>query len=185
MVGEALWLVTVCGFDGVQWDYEICPDGDQDFLALLKETRDALPDKKLLSVAAPIRLPLPQYGWSDAYFAKVAAECDQIAVMCYDTGFYLPRSYVWLVGQQALYIPQAASRANPDCRILLGVPTYGPGLLSHNPRAENIALALRGVREGLADPKANRDSFAGVALFADYTTEPEEWKTYQTLWLKR
>ena len=26
MVGEARWLVTACGFDGVQWDYEICPN---------------------------------------------------------------------------------------------------------------------------------------------------------------
>jgi hypothetical protein len=23
MVAEAVWLVTVCGFDGIQWDYEI------------------------------------------------------------------------------------------------------------------------------------------------------------------
>ena len=28
MVAEAVWLTTVCGFDGVQWDYEICDDND-------------------------------------------------------------------------------------------------------------------------------------------------------------
>ena len=183
MISEAFWLVNECGFDGVQWDYEICEDGDPDFLALMRETRAALPADKILSVATPIRFPLRRFGWSDAYFSQVALNCDQMTVMCYDTGFYFPRSYVWLVRQQALTIPQTVARANPRCRILLGLPTYGPGFLSHNPRAENIKMALRGVREGLSEAEPNVGSFAGVALFADYTTEPDEWDTYRKLWL--
>lgn len=51
MVGEAVWLVQECGFDGVQWDYEICEDGNPSLLLLLRETRAALPHGKLLSVA--------------------------------------------------------------------------------------------------------------------------------------
>jgi hypothetical protein len=170
----------------VQWDYEVCEDGDRDFLALLRETRTVLPAHKLLSVATAIRLPVRRWGWSDAYFAQVARSCDQMAVMCYDTGFYLPRSYVWLVRQQAIHIPQDAARANPRCRVLLGVPTYGPGLLSHNPHAENMRMALRGVREGLAEEVPTQTAaFAGIAVFADYTTGPNDWATYQTLWLRR
>lgn len=46
MVGEALWLVRDCGFDGVQWDYEICENGNANLLALLAETRAALPSGK-------------------------------------------------------------------------------------------------------------------------------------------
>jgi hypothetical protein len=53
MVGEARWLVNDSGFDGVQWDYEICDSGDPDFLRLLQETRVALPAGKLLSAAVP------------------------------------------------------------------------------------------------------------------------------------
>ena len=66
---------------------------------------------------------------------------------------------------------------------MLGVPTYGDGLRSHNPRAENLKNALRGVREGLADPSAARENFAGVAPFADYTTDDDEWETYKRDWL--
>ena len=183
MIAEALWLVNNCGFDGIQWDYEICDDGDAEFLALLRETRAALSADKILSVATPIRFPIRRFGWSDAYFSQVAANCNQMAVMCYDTGFYLPRSYVWLVRQQARTVPQTVARANPRCQVLLGLPTYGPGFLSHNPRAENIGMALRGVREGLSEGGADAGTFAGVALFADYTTEPEEWDSYRKLWL--
>src|SRR5207244_4052042 len=67
MVREARWLVSECGFDGVQWDYEICEDRDPDFLRLMRETRAALPARKLLSAAVPMWLPAPfqRWGWSE------------------------------------------------------------------------------------------------------------------------
>jgi hypothetical protein len=85
MTREARWLVEECGFDGVQWDYEICGDGDPDFLSLLQECRAVLPRGALLSAAVPMWLPGPfqHWGWSDQYFTQVAATCDQMAVMCY------------------------------------------------------------------------------------------------------
>ena len=185
MVEEAIWLTKECGFDGVQWDYEICPDGDLNFLALMRETRAALPPGKILSTAVPMWLPWPlgRWGWSEDYFGKVARTCDQLVVMGYDSGFWLPRSYVWLMRQQTTRVTNAAHAANPDCRVLIGVPTYGKGFLSHNPHAENIRMALKGVREGVADSGVGRRSFAGVAVFADYTTQPDEWDTYEELWL--
>jgi hypothetical protein len=196
MMDEALWLVNKCGFDGVQWDYEICGDGDPDFLKLMRETRAAFDGAKqlksrdaspLLSAAVPMWLPHPlrRWGWSHDYFAQVAATCDQMAVMCYDSGFYLPRSYVWLVRQQAIHVAQSAARGNPNCRVLLGVPTYGKGGASHHPHAENIRLALKGVREGLSNSRADLSAFAGVAIFADYTTQSDEWQTYQRWWLEK
>lgn len=185
MVKEAQWLVGSAGFDGVQWDYEISDDGDPDFLSLLHETRTALPPQKQLSVATPMWLPGPlqRWGWSDGYFRLAAAQCDQMTVMCYDSGFWTPRSYVWLVRQQALHVPQDAAQSAHNCRVLLGLPTYGDGFRSHNPRAENLRLALRGVREGLHDPGAQLSTFEGVALFADYTTDDKDWQTYSDLWL--
>jgi len=105
-------------------------------------------------------------------------------VMCYDTGMLLPRAYVALTAQNVVHVTQAVARGNPRCQVLLGVPTYGKGLFSHNPRAENIANALRGARQGLADPRAHSEVFGGVALFADYTTDEREWETYHKLWLR-
>ena len=67
--------------------------------------------------------------------------------------------------------------------MLLGLPTYDNRTRSHYPSVENLRLALKGVREGLTNPHAVPAAFAGVALFADYTTSPEEWRQYDKLWL--
>lgn len=183
MVAEAVWLCTVCGFEGVQWDYEICEDGDKDLLALLSETRAALPQGKILSVAAPMWFPAVRaFGWSEDYFSQVAARSDQVCVMCYDTGMLLPRAYVALTAQNVAHVTHAVAQGNPQCGVLLGIPTYGKGLFSHNPRAENIGNALLGVHAGLADPLAQPTAFLGIALFADYTTDEAEWKVYQRQW---
>jgi hypothetical protein len=186
MVREAVWLTTVCGFDGVQWDYEICPDGDPHLLALLRETRAALPSGKIIGVATAMWLPRPfrRWGWSDAYFTEVSRHCDQLAVMGYDSGLYLPRAYTWLLSRQVVHVTRAVARGNPRCRVHIGVPTYAYGGPSHHPPVENIAVALKGVRAGVADRRAELSVFAGVAPFADYTTQPEEWATYRRLWLE-
>jgi len=187
MVGEAVWLVEECTFDGIQWDYEVCLNGDPHFLSLMRETREALPEGRLLSAATPVWAPWPlvrRWGWSEAYFAQVAQTCDQVAVMCYDTGLYLPRAYVWLVRQQVTHVTRAVAGESPDCRVVLGLPTYGKDGVAHHAQAENIRLALKGVREGLGSPNADLSVFAGIAPFADYTTEPDEWTTYRELWLE-
>jgi hypothetical protein len=57
MAREAAWLVREGGFDGVQWDYEICPDGDRGLLELLEETRAALPKGAFLGAAVPTWYP--------------------------------------------------------------------------------------------------------------------------------
>jgi hypothetical protein len=104
--------------------------------------------------------------------------------MCYDSGLYLPRAYVWLVHQQAVHATRAVAGSNPRCRVLLGLPTYARGGLSHHPWAENLRLALKGAREGLADSAARPSVFAGIAPFADYTTQPEEWDIYRRWWVE-
>jgi hypothetical protein len=185
MVQEAVWLTTVCGFDGVQWDYEICRDGDPGFIDLLLETRTVLQPGKLLSVATPLLLPNAQYGWSDMYYGQVSASCDQVVVMCYDTAATFPRAYQWLTMSEVRWILRDVSQANPSCRVLIGVPTYTDQTLSHNTHAENLRLALRGVREGLVGAEIGRRSFAGIAIFAEYTTTTQDWKTYRRLWPPR
>jgi hypothetical protein len=186
IVSELRWLIDTCGFDGVQIDYEICPDGDADFLRLLREARAALPSDKLISVATPLLLPRPlngTYGWSEAYLAEVARTSDQVVVMAYDSALWLPRAYVALMRAQATRATRAVADSGSSCRVLIGVPTYEEGGLSHHAPAENLPLALKGVREGLASPEARPAVFDGVALFADYTTDKGEWADYRRLWL--
>lgn len=180
MVSEARWLVEVCGFDGVQWDYEPCPDGDPSFLSLLTETRAAMPKGSFLSTAVPCCYPFPftRFGWSEPYYRDVAHRCDQMAVMAYDTGVYFPRAYVSLVRFQMERVTRAAS--GTPCKVLIGLPTYEEGLRSHNPRAENLALGLTAVRSAFRE---DNGAFQGVAVFADYTTDEDEWDTFQKLWV--
>lgn len=187
MVREAVWLVNECGFDGVQWDYEVCPSGDESLLALLDETREALPEDAILSACTPMWYPSPfprSYSWEESYFGEVARHCDQVCVMCYDSGIYLPRAYVWLVRQQAARATRAVANVGDDCQVVLGLPTYEAGGASHHPRAESLRLGIKGVREGMADPRAEQACFAGVALFADYTTSADEWDEYEQLWVR-
>jgi len=184
LAATARKLIRDGGFQGVQCDYEVCADGDRNFLQLLEETRRTVPKNALLSVAAPTWMPWPitSIGWSENYFSQVAKLCDQIAVMAYDTGFYFPRSYVWLVGQDASRVPRAVLKGNPECKVLLGLPTYVHGGASHNPKAENLRMGLKGVKAGLDGRES--PAFEGVAVFADYTTRPEDWKAYEQLWAK-
>lgn len=183
LVDEFRWLIGECGFDGVQVDYEFAMCGSQGLLRLLEETRQALPKESLLSVATPMWYPAILWGWSDEYFQEVARRSDQLAVMCYDSYLYLPRAYAWLVSQQAIHITADCAQANPACRVILGVPTYDNQTLSHHPYAESLKNALRGVEQGLADKDAKLESFEGIALFADYTTDDNEWSQYEEYWL--
>jgi len=183
MASEAEWLVRKAGFDGVQWDYEICPNGDKDFLSLLEETRAALPKGALLESAVPGCYPWPVAGegWSESYYGEVAKRSDGIAVMAYDSGMLTPRSYVWWVSKQVVRVTKAVAKANSGCQVLLGVPTYKDSTLAHNAYAENLRLALIGVRQGLSGG-ANLRVWQGVAVFADYTTTERDWNEFDSLW---
>jgi spore germination protein YaaH len=177
MIAEAKWLIDECGFQGIQWDYEICQDGDRNFLALLKESRAALPGI-FTSVAVPTMQPWPVsgLGWSSHYAKSVAQDIDQIAIMGYDTGHYFPRLYA---GHLQANVVKFSEAAGPNCKVIAGIPSYGPGLRSHNPRAENILQAIKALRE--MDWPSNAE---GLAIFADYTTDESEWATYEKYWLR-
>lgn len=185
LVSEAIWLTKDCGFDGVQWDYEFAQDGGRNLLQLLAETRTALARDKLLSVATPMWYPGTLWGWSDEYFKQVARHCDQIAVMCYDSYAYLPRTYAWIVSHQAIHVTNDCFSSNPNCKVILGLPTYEDITLAHHGFSESLGNALRGACHGLSDKRAKPDACDGIALFADYTTDATEWHEYEKFWLHR
>jgi hypothetical protein len=177
MVSEAKWLIDECGFQGIQWDYEICPDRDPHFLSLLAETRQALPGVHL-SAAVPTMYgwPLKGFSWSPEYVTQVAEHLDQFAVMSYDTGMYLPRMYAGHVRGNIEEFGKAAGEKS----VMIGVPTYGPGFLSHNPRAESLKVALMAART--VEWPANVE---GIAPFADYTMDASEWELFRKYWTGR
>ena len=180
VVDEARWLVNQCGFDGVQWDYEFAANGDSSLIDLLNETKQAVPEH-FVGAAVPMWYPGTLWGWNDEYIKSVAKASDQLAVMCYDSFFYHPRSYIWLIAQQCHHF--IADTRGTNCSVIIGVPSYdtGDGTLGHLAAAENLRYALLGVRRGMRGEKSN--TLEGVAIFADYTTSPSEWNDLESLWL--
>ena len=180
LVATAKRLLNEGGFEGIQWDYEICPDGDRDFIELLKMTREALAPGTFVGVCSPTNYgwPLAGFGWSAGYFRQVAGLCDQIAMMIYDTGMVHPRMYASHVRRQAVTLRDALS--GMDTRVLFGLASYGPGFRSHNPRAENLRIGIHATRRTLEDIAF--PNFEGISIFADYTMDDDEWSEYMDDW---
>jgi len=185
-------LVHVYGFDGVHLDPEPVMDGDPDLLTLLEELREAMRGEGSLSVATrriwPFspRVPLllaGRYFWSHAYYGQMAEYVDQVAVMVYDSALPLQGLYRKWVQHQVVSITQALKGADVD--VFIGVPTSEEKTWTHWPRAENMTSGLEGIIAGLGDKRAEQAVFTGVAVYPYWETDPEEWATYQSLWLGR
>jgi len=166
-------------FAGVHLNVEPLPSGDTNFLAFLEQLRSALPQGKLLSIAAyppPTRWhPYSDVHWDEHYFRQVARRCDQMVVMMYDAGQRIPKFYQLLVANWTKEV-MGWSGGKP---VLLGVPTYDdPGVEYHHANVENLTNALLGVHRGLSvgPPPAN---YQGVAVYADWETSNGEWSYFR------
>ncbi len=172
-------------FAGVQLNIEPLPSGDTNFLALLELLRSALPKGKLLSVAAyppPTRWhPYNDVHWEETYFRKVAQRCDQMAVMMYDAGQRVPKTYQSLMAEWTREVLSWSGAT----QVLLGVPTYDdPGVGYHNPNVENLTNALPGVHRGLSRQPLPVN-YQGVAIYCDWETSDSEWAYFQDHFLSR
>lgn len=176
MAEQAALLVKSCGFDGVQWDFEYCVNDDPAFLDLLKLTRAALPSNSLLSAAVP-------FTWTENYIGKVSLLTDQLALMAYDTVCFLPRWYACYMKELVIRYANAIAAHGTQCKLMIGVPTYEDVTPLHHKQAENLKVALVGVKDALADPTCKRQAVLGIAPYAEYTTDADEWNTYNKWWL--
>ncbi len=161
---------------GIHLNIEPMPSGTQDYLALLDEIRAAMPQGKILSVAAypPVSImqPVPEVHWGEGFFKAVAGKADQLAVMMYDTALPLEKPYVHLMESWTQKV--LAWGAITD--VLLGVPVYDDkGVLYHHPRVENLENALSGIHAGLGALGTLPDGYQGVALYCQWEMDPMEW----------
>jgi hypothetical protein len=160
---------------GVHLNVEPMPSGDQDFVKLLDAMRAVLPKDKILSVAAyppPTRWhPFPDVHWDENYFRGVAKRCDQLAVMMYDAGQSIPKTYQKLMADWTVEVLNW-SEGKP---VLLGVPTYDDaGVGYHDPKMENLTNALLGIHRGLSRATVPTN-YQGVAIYCDWETADSEW----------
>ena len=167
---------------GVHLNVEPWPSGDAAMLVFLDDLRAAMPPGKILSVAAyppPSRLhPFPEVHWDENYFKQVAARCDQMAVMCYDTSLRDPKMFEWLAARWDEGVLRWTAPNGPQ--ILIGVPTYDDaGSGYHNPNAENLATGLRALHRALNRFDARPANYQGAAIYCEWETDPKEWQIWR------
>lgn len=188
IVAECRGLIDE-GFDGVHLNVEPVNDGNDDFLALLRSLRTAVGDGRILSLSAikpgPVRLPLaPNFFWTPKYYGRVGIVADQIVVMAYDTGIPTPSLYRRYLSYTAATVSRTLDGSGSRARVLVGVPTYPGSGIMHRTGVENAHNALAGIVAGLRGLGAG-GTFEGVALYAEWTTDGEEWETYDRVWRRK
>ncbi|GAA0400683.1 membrane protein [Acrocarpospora corrugata] len=189
VVAGAKALVDL-GFDGIHYDFEPVPDGDPDYLALMRETRQAI-GARVLSVATQQIEPVtgakflfrtigghPKY-WSPGYFRQMAELTDQVAIMTYDSWTPLQSLYGGYVARQAAM----ALEVIPDTTdLLIGAPAYHDHMVGLSDYAESVRMAAEGTRLALTDhgPRPN----TGLALYVDFAATDEDWREYEQAWVR-
>lgn len=182
-------LVGDIGFDGIHYDFEPVSGYDRGFIALIKET-DAAIEPMEISVAIEEYIPSfmaeimslfveTKDNVSKELLLEIAPHINQLAVMTYDTKTTEAWKYSWLVKQEVI----AITRLLPHVDIYIGVPTYDEQKPSFNPEAENITTGLEGIISGLNSRRSVRDAVKGVAIYANWETDQDEWKTYREMWM--
>jgi hypothetical protein len=174
------------GFDGIHLNIEPINDGNVEFLALLRSLRNAVGPGRVLSLAAirpsPVGIPFaPNFVWSPEYYARVAAVSDQIVIMAYDTAIPTPPLYRRYLAWATASVAGALVASGSDARVLMGVPTYEDYGFMHRRGVETVDNALYGIVAGLRGLGAG-GTFEGVALYAEWTTDDEDWATYERVW---
>jgi len=184
--------VLRAGFSGIHYDLEPVPSGDQAYLQLLQATSELRPRPEPLSVSVPKLEPLPALRfpwqlahvgpvfWTQAYLTAVSQHVDQVDLMAYDTTMPFPSWYGGYVAQQTGLALRAVP---PRVRLLIGIPCYHYTNFAHRASAETVAAALQGVRVALTADDA-RSRGVGVALFADYSSTPQDWRSYVSGWVR-
>jgi hypothetical protein len=184
IVAECRGLIDE-GFDGVHLNIEPLDDGNVEFLALLNALRTAIGKERVLSIAAirpgPIAIPTTRnFIWTAAYYRRLATVVDQIVIMAYDTALPTPALYQRYVAYAAQFMTSTLG-PHAHARALVGVPTYDETGLMHRAGVETLENALLGVVHGLRG-SVSGGTFEGVAMYAEWTTDDDEWADYEQIW---
>jgi hypothetical protein len=188
-LGQRQRIVAECrglmdeGFDGIHLNVEPVANGDDDYLALLRALRTAV-GTGILSLSATRPGPVapafaPNFFWTADYYARIADAADQVVLMTYDTAIPTPGLYRRYVAYAAATVTANLARSHRT-RVLVGIPTYDETGLMHRKGVETPENALVGVVSGLRGRTGG--TFEGVALYAEWTTDPEDWSVYERVW---
>lgn len=161
---------------GIQINIEPMPSDEAGFITLLEELRPVT-QGKILSVAAyppPTRWhQYPDVHWELEFIRRVAARCDQMAAMMYDTAIPLEKFYTKLMTEWTDQLADAVRSGK--CELLLGIPAYeDAGVGYHHPRVENITSALQGISAAGGSKDAN-----GIAIYCEWEMDEAKWQSWR------
>ncbi|MDA0813705.1 MAG: glycosyl hydrolase family 18 protein [Verrucomicrobia bacterium] len=173
-------------FAGLHVNIEPMPDGNDDFVQLLRELRTALPGKKLSIAAYPPPTAfqrVPDVHWSEGYIREIAETVDQMVFMMYDTALQHEKLYIGLMKS---WTEECLNwTTNTETEVLLGLPAYDDSDSGyHHPRVENLSTGLAGIHAGLSDYETLPVHYAGAAIYSEWEMDPAEWKEWRTGFLR-
>jgi hypothetical protein len=176
------------GFHGVHLDLEPVHDNEPGYLELLDELRAALGKEFLLSHATrrtgPFGVaagPMGKWFWSESFYRAAMARTDQTVLMAYDTSIGVKKNYIGFVSHETGLLLDWACGIPPH-RVLIGIPSYEDVPRLSNPKIENIENAALGVRAALEDKPSRQGCLDGVAVYAEWVTDEDEWAAYEKNW---
>lgn len=191
VVKQSIIMSQLVGFDGIHFDIEPVGDDDLNFINLLKETRETLPQGKTISVALAEFIPnslvwmikdfykLENYN-TQINYSNVAKYSNQIVAMAYDTGMRRGWLYRWLVREQTVWL----SNLLKNKEFFIAIPAYDKASEDFDPKVENVENGIKGIVSGLNNIRSEEENFAGVAIYPYWEIDENEWKIYEDLWLK-
>ncbi len=188
-VEQVAKLVTEHGFAGVNVNIEPLEHQDRQIIEWVKDLRDALGSGKLISFCGMRPERSLSEGdewrgrWTSEDYAALAPHVDQIVVMSYDSDRKTPEAFVAWSSARFQEVHETIEKTTGGrCRFLWGIPTYEDRFALHDPKAETMLSGIQGIIEGLNRVR-NASCFQGIAIYANWTTEVEEWEIYDRLWL--
>lgn len=158
----------------------------QDELDFFRSLRRELPNSFLSTVAVTTSTNAFHWKRKNTFqeIQILGTIVNQISFLCFDTSIQDNASFRSCLSQQLSDIRSWKSNSGRAVQYLIGVGTFinKPDLWKfRNLEIESITNTLNVLRDLLSPP--NQNDISGLAIFADWTTEDEEWRELRELWL--
>jgi hypothetical protein len=188
---STVWKLQCQGVKGIHIDIEPLTTFHPGYVELLKELRLSLESDFYISHAtkrvSPVELnvwPVTKYFWTKAFYKSCMRYTDQTVLMGYDTCIKLKKLYTASIAMQTKKLLECSTDF-PGHTFMIGIPSYEDNPDFHDPEVENVHTAVSGVRAALETVKQAPVNFEGVALYAHWTTTPDEWRWFEVYWMQR
>lgn len=175
IVGFVTKLVTGAGFDGVHLNVETVWSGDEHYLLLLDEMKQALGEGYIISISGHSwrgteTVDENDYRWDSKYYRAVGERTDQVVAMTYDSMATDVSEYENWLQEQMMGIAESVSQT--DTELLYGLSISREQTLTHDPKIENMENSLKGICSG-------ERNVEGIAVYAAWEAEAEDWAVWE------